>query len=238
MGIPLGNRLLDALPEDELRAIRPALMRTPLRVGATVTSPAHPGASLYFPVSGVISVLAQTTAGESVEIAMAGREGMIGAFEALGHPQPPFTARVQVSGEALRLPVDLFRRQLDACGEVLEIMHGYLQCLMLQVTQSAVCNRFHTAEQRLARWLLSTAHASGCATFELTHDTLAQMIGSPRSAVTGAASALRDAGLVEYSRGRVQIRDRSGLARVACECLHVVEGALGRECVPQSPPAA
>lgn len=234
MGTQLGNRLLDALPAGELEPIRSALVPTALRAGATVSSPGSPGAGLFFPVSGVISVLAQTAEGESVEVALAGRDGMVGAFEALGHTQPPFTARVQVGGEALRLPVDLFRQRMDECGELLDVMHGYLQCLMIQVSQSAVCNRFHTAEQRLARWLLTTARASGCDTFELTHDALAQMIGSPRSAISGAASALRDAGLVDYTRGRLTMRDTCGLEQVACECFRVVESALGSQCVPST----
>lgn len=232
MGILLGNRLLDALPANELAAIRGALVPATLQAGMTVSSPGIPGPSLYFPTSGVVSVLAQSAEGESVEVAVAGRDGMIGAFEALGHTQPPFTSLVQVSGEALRLPVEVFRQQLDSCGDLLDVVHQYVQCLMVQVSQSAVCNRFHTAEQRLARWLVTIARASDSDRFELTHDALAQMIGSPRPAVSGAASALRDAGLIDYTRGRVTILDRRGLERAACACVRVVERALGGARMP------
>lgn len=229
---PLGNRLLDALPPAELEQIQPDLSRTCLRAGAIVEIREQPPASLYFPVSAAVSLLARTRDGESVEIALAGRDGMIGAFEAIGQTHSPFAARVQIEGDAWRLPVAAFRRHLNRCGDLLTVVHGYLQCLMIQVAQSAICNRFHTSEQRLARWLLTTAVVSDRDTFMLTHEQIAQMVGGTRSAITAAAAALRDGELVDYSRGRLTILNHRGLEKVACECFGVVQEALSHGCVP------
>jgi CRP-like cAMP-binding protein len=239
MGALLGNRILDALAPGELEMLRPYLTPTSLRAGATVHAREMPSNYLYFPLSGVVSVLAETADGESVEVALAGRDGMVGAFEALGQAVPPFTSRVQVEGNALRLPAPVFRRQMNECGELLTVVHEYMQRLMVQVSQSAVCNRFHTSEQRLARWLLATALTAGRDTLELTHDEIAMILGAPRSAITEAAAALREAGLVDYSRGRLKIVDRSGLERAACECYRILEGAIGSAPVPppSGPPA-
>lgn len=232
MSVALSNRLLDALPAADLCRIQPHLRRTSLREGASLNTHHQPTASVYFPISGAVSLVAQTSDGESVEVAVTGADGMVGAFEILGQTQTPFTARVQVPGAAWCLPVTAFQQHLSDCGALLTLVLGYLQCLMVQVTQSAVCNRFHTAEQRLARWLLTTAVVSGRHTFMLTHDQLAQMVGCPRSAITSAAAALRDAGLVDYARARLTVLDRDGLEGMACNCFRVVEPVVRGGCVP------
>lgn len=230
-----GNRLLDSVEREELKRFQRHLTRTCLVPGEMLDTRELTSPYLYFPQTGVVSLLSATAHGHSVEVALTSRDGMIGAFEAIGQAQPPLTARVQVEGDAWRLPLAVFREQLGNCGGLLSAVHGYLQCLMVQVAQSAVCNRFHTSEQRLARWLLTTAAAAERDTFTLTHDEIAQMIGSPRSAVTGAAAALRRAGFIDYTRGRLTILDRSGLQGIACECFEVVREALEIGCASTPP---
>jgi CRP-like cAMP-binding protein len=197
-----------------------------LEAGETLTTPGTPGAWTYFVERGVLSVVATTVAGQSVELAAVGREGACGVIDVLGNVPARHATRVQLRGTALRARADVIRTHLFSCTDLHELLMMNAQFLMAQLAQSAVCNRFHTAHERLARWLLYTANRAGTSELELTHEAVAEMVGSPRSAVTQAALDLRKQGVVEYRRGKLFILDAAGLEAAACECYRVLSANL------------
>jgi len=174
----------------------------------------------------VVWVVGSTTAGQSVELAAVGREGACGITDVLGAVPPRYTTEVQIRGAAVRVRAEVVRAQLFSCTELHELLMLNAQFLMAQLGQSAVCNRFHTAHERLARWLLYTAGRAGSPELELTHEAVAAMVGAPRSAVTQAALELRKQGVVEYRRGKLVIVDTGGLEAAACECFRVLSANL------------
>jgi len=181
----------------------------------------------YFIESGVISVVAHTQNGSSLEVALVGREGVAGVADALGAHPLPYGLIVQLPGLAYRAPKALIRQHIMSCSSLHELLMNYSQRMMHQLAQSAVCNRFHTSVQRLARWLLLTAERADTTRFELTHELLAHMVGAPRSAVSQAASTLRAKGIIDYRRGVLTIRNHARLQRVSCECFDVVTQVVG-----------
>src|SRR6187399_1895833 len=184
----------------------------------------------YFVESGVVSLVATTRGGSSVEVALIGREGVAGIADALGNQPLPYGLVVQLPGLAYRVPKAVIREHVLSCSALHELLMDYSQRVMHQLAQSALCNRFHTSVQRLARWLLLTAERAGTTRFELTHELLAQMVGAPRSAVTAAASELRKDGAIDYRRGVVTICSERQLRRAACECFEGLSSArLDRE---------
>ena len=173
---------------------------------------------VYFVESGVVSLVASTRSGQSLEVAVVSRDGVAGIADALGQHPFPYDWVVQLPGTALRVPRRVVHEHILSCGDLHGLLMGYSQLVMHQLAQSAICNRFHTSVQRLARWLLLTAERAETQRLELTHEYLAQMVGAPRSAVTAAASALRDDGAIDYSRGVVTICSERRLRDAACEC--------------------
>jgi CRP-like cAMP-binding protein len=194
----------------------------PLQRGAILGSLRAHTDYAYFIESGVVSLVAHTKNGHSVEVALIGREGVAGIADALGGNALPYALIVQLPGLAYRAPKALIREHIMSCSTLHELLMDYSQRVMHQLAQSAVCNRFHTSVQRLARWLLLTAERAGTTRFELTHELLAQMVGAPRSAVSLAASTLRDKGIIDYRRGVLTIRNTARLHKVACECFDMV----------------
>jgi CRP-like cAMP-binding protein len=176
----------------------------------------------YFIESGIVSLVASTRNGSSVEVALVGREGVAGIADALGNQPLPYGMVVQVAGLAYRVPKPVIREHILACSALHELLMDYSQRVMHQLAQSALCNRFHTSEQRLARWLLLTSERADTNRFELTHDFVAQMVGAPRPVVSASASALRDKGIIDYRRGVLTIRNAARLRRVACECVDAI----------------
>jgi CRP-like cAMP-binding protein len=185
---------------------------------------AHIG-HIYFIDSGIISLVAETRSGSSVDVALVGREGVAGIADALGRLPLPYRLVVQLPGLAYRAPRHLIREHILSCSTLHGLLMDYSQSLMHQLAQSALCNRFHTSEQRLARWLLLTAERADTKRFEMTHELVAQMVGAPRSAVSESASALRDRGIIDYRRGVLTIRSTSRLHKVACECFDAVSAS-------------
>lgn len=173
---------------------------------------------VYFVESGVVSLVGSTRSGQSLEVAVVSRDGVAGIADALGQHPFPYGWVVQLPGTALRVPRRVVHDHILSCGELHGLLMGYSQLVMHQLAQSAICNRFHTSVQRLARWLLLTAERAETQRLELTHEYLAQMVGAPRSAVTAAASALRGNGAIDYSRGVVTICSERLLRNAACEC--------------------
>lgn len=179
----------------------------------------------YFIESGIVSLVASTKNGSSVEVALIGREGVAGIADALGNQPLPYALMVQLPGLAYRVPKSVIRDHIFSCSSLHELLMDYSQRVMHQLAQSALCNRFHTAEQRLARWLLLTAERADTNRFELTHDFVSQMVGAPRPVVSASASALRDKGMIDYRRGVLTIRNAARLRRAACECADAMSRA-------------
>jgi len=199
----------------------------PLQRGVLLGSPRAHLDFIYFIDSGIVSLVAETRGGSSVDVALVGREGVAGIADALGRRQLPYRLVVQLPGLAYRAPRDLIREHILSCSTLHALLMDYSQSVMHQLAQSALCNRFHTSEQRLARWLLLTAERADTKRFELTHELVAQMVGAPRSAVSESASALRERGIIDYRRGVLTIRSTSRLHKVACECFDAVSAVNG-----------
>jgi CRP-like cAMP-binding protein len=194
----------------------------PLQRGELLGIPRVVTDFVYFIDSGVVSLVANTRNGNSVEVALVGREGVAGIADALGNRPLPYGLVVQLPGLAYRAPKELIREHILSCSALHELLMNYSQQVMHQLVQSAVCNRFHSSVQRLARWLILTAERADTNRFELTHEFVAQMVGAPRSAVSESASTLRDKGIIDYRRGVLTIRNAKRLRKISCECVDVV----------------
>jgi CRP-like cAMP-binding protein len=220
-----GNQLLEALPiSDRERLVRDTVpVSLPVRTvlfdaGERITS-------VYFPLDGVVSLVTPLEDGGIVEVATVGNEGLVGV------PLIPggrllVRAIAQVAGRALRMEAGAFLKLVGQPGPVRTLVQNYLQALFTQIAQAAACNRLHTNEERLSRWLLMSHDRVGVEEFAITHEFLAQMLGSRRATVTLSAGILQAAGLISYHRGHVVILDRLGLERVACECYAVIKADL------------
>src|SRR5580704_2014835 len=217
------NRLLSMLPEKDLNRLLPHLESVDLS-DLTVLHQAHkPITYAHFPNDAVVSLIALTERGSTAEVGMVSNEGLVGISGLLGPNTNPYRAIVQVPGTAWRIKLKVLRAEFRASPAIQDIVHKYLHALLTQIAQSAVCNRFHTIEQRLARWLLGSQDRVGKDTFHYTHDFLARMLGTDRSSVTLGVGILRRAGLISNSRGRVTILDRTGLEAVSCECFFITK---------------
>lgn len=204
-----------------------------LQRGSILGTPHIVADYIYFIDSGIVSLVASTRAGNSVEVALIGREGVAGIADALGSQALPYGLVVQLPGLAYRAPKALIRDHILKCSALHELLMDYSQRVMHQLAQSALCNRFHTSVQRLARWLLLTAERADTNRFELTHEFVAQMVGAPRSAVSESASALRDKGIIDYRRGVLTIRNPRRLHAFACECFEAVSQSTNGNARPR-----
>ena len=220
------NHLLNGLDPHELSILRPHFSEVPLDTGTVVAEVGHPAEFVYFPTEGVLSLVGTTEAGGTVEVAVVGREGVASVSAVLGRNRLPFRIVTQVTGSAWRMPTEVLTRQIRDCGELHERILRYSETVILQVGQSAICNRFHNAKQRLARWLLMTVDRAGTRQLPLTHEFISYMVGGPRSAVTEAAAALRDSGAIDYRRCLVHVRDMERLQQESCECYSAVQSVL------------
>jgi CRP-like cAMP-binding protein len=212
-------RELAELDRDVFNRLIGQLEPVALQSGARLGSPRTVTDFAYFIESGVVSLVASTQNGSSVEVALVGREGIAGIADALGRQPLPYGLVVQLSGLAYKVPKPVIREHIFSCSALHELLMDYSQRVMHQLAQSALCNRFHTSEQRLARWLLLTAERAETHRFELTHEFVSQMVGAPRPVVSASAAALREKGIIDYRRGVLTIRNAARLRRVACECL-------------------
>ena len=213
--------LADADPQ-VFAALAHQLEPYPMHRGSMLTRPRTRAEFVYFVDSGVVALVAGTQNGSSVEVAITGAEGVAGMAHALGDKPLPYGVLVQLSGLAYRAPRAVLREHIMSCNVLHELLMAYSQTLIHQLAQSAVCNRFHTAVQRLARWLLLTAERANTNRFELTHEFVAQMVGAPRSVVSASASTLREKRIIDYRRGVLTIRNPGRLHKVACECFDVL----------------
>jgi CRP-like cAMP-binding protein len=216
------NRLLAALRPAEIGLLQPHLKEVPLEQGTLLHEQGELIERIYFPHSGMISLLAVMEQGNAVETATVGREGAVGAMSGLG-PRRAFTrAVVQMPGSASQIGTGKFQSIVTQSPAIREIIVHHNEVLLAQVQQSAACNALHEAESRFCRWLLQSRDRSDSDIVPITQEFLAQMLGVRRTTVTLVAQALQDAGLLRYRRGRVEIVDRDGLEARACECYAVI----------------
>ena len=234
------NLILSQLPEAEYVALARFLVPVDLPLSKSLSEPNQPIEYVYFVNTGLISTDALTENGESVEVGVIGREGFSGLAALLDQPQMSHSVIIQGMGEGFRIRASIVRDEFLKGGVFRDLVHAFAYLQLAQVSQSVLCNRMHTVDARLARWLLTSADRMESETLNLTQEFLAQMLGSRRSTVTVAAGQLQRQGLIDYSRGRVRIVDRPGLEAIACECYQVVrttyDELLGRDFRGTPPP--
>jgi len=224
---PAGNHLLEALPDEERDALIQHLRPAHLSVKTVIFDPGQPISYIHFPVDGVISLVTPLADGNIVEVATIGNEGIVGVPLVPGGSLA-VRAISQVAGRTLRIEAGEFARGLERLPAFRDLVQKYVQALFGQISQAAACNRLHSNEERLSRWLLMSHDRVGTDTFAITHEFLGQMLGSRRATVTLSAGLLQSAGLIRYHRGRVTIVDREGLESVSCECYGIIKAALDR----------
>lgn len=222
------NRLLCMLPAEYYQQIAPNLERVSLGLRQIVYESRKPMPHVYFPVDGVVSMLAEMEEDSLVEVATVGNEGMIGLPLFLGATMTPGIAFSQVPGEALRMSAESFVQATSNSGPLPRILHRYTQALMIQISQGTACNRVHDIEQRCARWLLLAHDRVGVDDFPLTQEFLSQMLGVRRATVNTVAIQFQDRGYIEYSRGRMRIVDRPKLEAASCRCYSIIRDEYDR----------
>ena len=224
----VGNRLLDLIPQQEYAHLRHQLENTQLRAGLVIYESSERLDFVYFPVTAIVSLLYTMEDGSTSEMGLVGSDGLIGIALLLGGETTPNRAVIQSGGRALRMKAKAFREEFDRGGQLRPLLLRYAQALMTQIAQTAVCNCFHTIEQRLCRWLLQCDDRLRKNDFSVTQECISNILGVRRASVTIAAGHLQNAGLIHYSRGTVTIVDRDGLKAVACECYRVVKDEFDR----------
>ena len=221
------NAILAGLDNAESATLQSASHDIPLERGDLIAEAGQPSPYVYFPLQGVLSLVGTTAAGGTVELAVVGNEGVASISAILGRNWLPFRVVAQVPGRAVRVPTTVVSDMVSDCGPLHHRLLAYTHQIIAQVAQSAICNRFHTAKQRLARWLLMTADRADTRELPLTHEFISYMVGGPRSAVTEAASELREAGAIDYRRGLIVIKDADKLKEQSCECYAILQSEDG-----------
>lgn len=219
---PRGNDLLAALPRDELERLRPLLEPVELGFKQVLYEAGAPIEEVYFPDTGVLSQVAVLDGELVIEINTIGREGMAGIPAFLGSATSASGVFCQIPGRGWRLPVAELRRYLSNDGPLHRLLNRYTQATLVTLARGVACNRLHTTEERMSRWLLMTRDRVDDDTFPLTQEFLSQMLGVRRATVSLSASLLQQAGLIAYTRGQLTILDRPGLEAAACDCYQAI----------------
>ena len=223
---PRRNRLLAALPASDFEALRPLLAPVPMRFGDVLFESERRIRWFHFPISGVVSVLYLTPDGHSAEVAVVGNDGLVGVAALLGGGgNVPRRAVVHVPGHAYRIMPEVMLHEFQQRSALRDLVLRYIQARIAQVSQLAVCNRHHSLEQRLCRWLLQVVDRVGPAAIPITQELVGEVLGVRRSGVTQASTTLEADGMIERRRGRITVRDRAKLEARACECYAVVKNA-------------
>jgi CRP-like cAMP-binding protein len=225
---PLNNRLLAAFPTDRRHALAPFLERITLPLGATLYESGGRQAYVYFPTDSIVSLLYVLENGSSAEIAVTGNEGVVGISLFMGGETTPTRAVVQSAGSAYRLKAEIIRTEFSRGGEVQHTLLRFTQAVITQMAQTAVCNRHHSVDQQLCRWLLLSLDRLRSNTLHMTQELIANMLGVRRVGVTEAAGKLHAAGMIDYHRGHIVVLDRQKLERRVCECYAVVKNEYDR----------
>lgn len=217
------NLVLTALPQDALERLLPNLERVELPLGKNLFRAHEEIKHVYFPECAIASMFANTSEGESSEIAIIGREGAVGLDILMGTDSSPHDCVVQIPDGGYRISTAALREEFRGCDEAHDIFLLFLHKLMTQISQTTLCNRLHSLDERLPRWLLMCHDRIDGDEVALTQEFLALMLGVSRVSITAAASALQNIGHITYSRGRITINDRAGLEDSACECYQIVK---------------
>ncbi len=225
---PLKNHLLAALPADTYARISSQLERVPLPLGHVLYESGHELRHVYFPTDTIVSLLYVMLDGASAEVAVVGNEGIIGIALFMGGETMPNRAVVQSAGHAYRLPGKLLKQAFQDLTALQHLLLRYTQALLTQVAQTAACNRHHSLDQQLCRWLLLSRDRLPSDELLMTQELIANMLGVRREGVTEAAGKLQAAGLIHYQHGHISILDRAGLEARACECYAVVKREYDR----------
>jgi len=218
LGRPVTNGILLAISDREYKAIRLHLEFVAFPTQQVLQEPGENIEYIVFLNSGLVSLLVVTSDARSVEVGMVGRDGCVGGALASGVRQSSQRALVQIPGDAFRIKADAFANVIGECSQLHEDLNRYILLQGMQVAQLAACNRLHEVDERLARWLLMSHDRANGDSFPITHDQLAQMLGSGRPSVTVAAGTLQRAGVIEYKRGQLRVVNRKALESSACEC--------------------
>ncbi|MFC3339889.1 Crp/Fnr family transcriptional regulator [Paracandidimonas soli] len=225
---PRSNSLLAALPEAEWLRLKPMLEPVELPLGRVLYESGMKLSHVYFPTTAIVSLLYVMVNGASAEIAVVGREGLVGISLFMGGETTPSRAVVQSAGHGFRLRADCMKDEFNRAGPVLHLLLRYTQALLTQMAQTAVCNRHHSLDQQLCRWLLLSLDRLSGDEVVMTQELIANMLGVRREGVTEAASRLQAAGLIRYARGHIFVLDRPGLESRTCECYAVVKKEYDR----------
>jgi len=222
------NHLLALLPQNLKDQIYPQLREVKLSLGEEVYAAGQEVKYVYFPIDSIISLLYVMLDGASAEISVVGREGIVGIAVFMGGESTPSRAVVQSAGTAYRLPAAELKRQFNADANFRVLMLRYTQALITQMAQTAVCNRHHTIDQQLCRWLLLSMDRLPTSQLTMTQELIANMLGVRREGVTEAAGKLQNAGVISYQRGKITVINRSKLEQLSCECYAVVKQETDR----------
>jgi CRP-like cAMP-binding protein len=225
---PRDNLLLKALPEDAWRLWEPHLERVPMPLGKSVYESGTKLAHVYFPTTAIVSLLYVMENGSSAEIAVVGREGLVGISLFMGGETTPSRAVVQSEGEGFRLRAAAMMDAFNRAGPVMHLLLRYTQALITQMAQTAVCNRHHSLDAQLCRWLLLSLDRLPSNDLVMTQELIANMLGVRREGVTEAAGRLQAAGIISYQRGHIKVLDRTALEKRTCECYAVVKTEYDR----------
>jgi CRP-like cAMP-binding protein len=225
---PKQNHLLAALPASEFERVAPHLQLVTLTLGEVLYESGGQLKHVYFPTNSIVSLLYVMQDGASAEIAVVGNEGILGISLFMGGETTPSRAVVQSEGVAYRLPAKSLKQEFNRAGPMMHLLLRYTQALITQMSQTAVCNRHHSIDQQLCRWLLLSIDRLTSDELTMTQELIANMLGVRREGVTEAAGKLRDAGIIEYSRGHIKVLDRRKLEQQVCECYAVVKKEFDR----------
>jgi CRP-like cAMP-binding protein len=225
---PNQNQLLSMLPAAEFERLAPHLTRVPMALGEVLYEPGGQLQHAYFPTTAIVSLHYVTESGASAEIAGVGHEGVVGISLFMGGDTTPSSAVVQTAGFAYRLERGVLKGEFDRAGPLLRLLLRYTQALITQMTQTAVCNRHHSVEQQLCRWLLMTLDRIPSGQLVMTQELVARMLGVRREGITEAAGRLQQARLISYRRGHISVLERAGLEKSVCECYAVVKREFQR----------
>jgi CRP-like cAMP-binding protein len=222
------NLLLAALPAADFARLAPRLEPVALPLGWALYEAGDRQAHVYFPTEGIVSLLYVMEYGASAEIAVAGNEGLIGVSLFMGGGSTPSRAIVQSAGQAYRLGAEILKREFERGGALQHLLLRYTQALITQMAQTAVCNRHHSVDEQLCRWLLLSLDRLSSLEIKMTQELIANMLGVRREGVTEAPRKLQETSLIRYRRGKITVLDRAGLEARSCECYGVVKKEFDR----------
>ena len=225
---PIGNRLLAALPAEEYERLVTNLQPVTFSLGQILYESGGPLAYVYFPTSSLVSLLYTMANGSTAEMGLTGNDGVVGIALFLGGDTTPNRAVVQIAGDGFRMKAKILQEEFARGGPLQKLLLRYTQALITQISQTAVCNRLHSVEKRLCRWLLLSHDRAKTDELPMTQEFISQMLGGGRESVTVAAGILQDAGLIHYARGHIRILNRKGLEATVCECYQIVKNEFDR----------